>query len=114
MKPFNIEEAKAHPERIVYLNGQKPQQVFFSDCANSRGKVITINKKGDVLNQFSDGSLLKSEESVFDLFLLEQPEEEIYIIIDNKSQWDGTFYTDLALAKRMELPFDTIYKLSKI
>ena len=114
MKPFNIEEAKKNPKLVVYRDGIKPVEVLFLEKADISANIITVKPSGGIFTHYKSGSFHAEKESHLDLFLIEQPEEQLFIIIDNKNQWDGTFYTDLKLAERMELPFDTIYKLTKI
>ena len=111
MKPFNITEAKQDPSRIVYRDGSKPKYVFFADEASDGCKIITIPNDGKIVNHYKDGVFTYINHSEFDLFLQEQ---DLYVILDNKGEVRCNPFTDLDTAKRFELPFDTIYKLSKI
>lgn len=115
MKPFNIEEAKKNPSRVIYRNGTRPIQVFFADHAKPWNKIITIDDIGDVISHSDSGEFnLESANNHFDLVL---QEPELFVIL--KEENNGTKriigpWTETRCLSSMMGEGDKLYRLTEV
>lgn len=115
MKTFNIKEAKRRGlSALVYRNGEKPQEVFYS-TKSILYPIITVGPDEDITTHGSNGNCFEGgSKSDYDLML---EDEEMYVVAHKDSE-DICYeiFTNIYLAKKSAstLPYGKIYKLIEI
>lgn len=76
LKEFNLEEALAKPEKVVYRNGQKPKEWHWFEHSGDNYPIITIEQNGDMDTHTIDGSYdIDGLNKEYDLMLLPEVKE---------------------------------------
>ncbi len=90
MKPFDIQEALAHPERVVHRDGRKAVQVFYADKAAIAHQVIIVWESGAVFHYTKDGKAFASD-AYCTLFLSTPPERVPFTVEGLKKGWEPIY-----------------------
>lgn len=117
MKPFNLEEAKKKGVKsLVYRNGERPLEVFFSEHRREY-PVITIAQSGKFKNITNEGFYYDEiDKSEWDLFMVEEEEMWVNVYLGKSVKTCSNIYSSkeeaLEDGKRVAIENET-YKLIK-
>lgn len=90
MKPFDLNEALAHPDRIVHPNRGKAVQVLYSDKAGPSFQVVILWENGAVSTYTTDGKVFSGDISPC-LFLTSELERVPFTVEGWKKGWEPIY-----------------------
>lgn len=101
MKPFNITEALAHPERVVHKDGSRAIQVAHFPEARHDNRVLILWEKSKTVHSYMEDGCVFAGHTEPALFLSTPPERVPFTVEDFKKGWEVVYRegtTPLAVA----------------